>query len=69
VEKAIEWLEAGALMVLALSPRKRTVTVDIIGDSVYLGHAELWKVEKQSARISRGDWTEGGRVSEIAACL
>ena len=26
-EKAIEWLEAGALMVLALNPRKRTVTV------------------------------------------
>lgn len=25
-EKAIEWLEAGALMVLALDPRKRTVT-------------------------------------------
>ena len=26
-EKAIEWLEAGALMVLALNPRKRSVTV------------------------------------------
>jgi Uma2 family endonuclease len=26
-EKAIEWLEAGVLMVLALNPRKRTVTV------------------------------------------
>jgi Uma2 family endonuclease len=26
-EKAIEWLEAGALMVLALNPRKRAVTV------------------------------------------
>lgn len=26
-EKAIEWLEAGALMVLALNPRKRTITV------------------------------------------
>jgi Uma2 family endonuclease len=26
-EKAVEWLEAGALMVLALNPRKRTVTV------------------------------------------
>jgi Uma2 family endonuclease len=26
-EKAIEWLGAGALMVLALNPRKRTVTV------------------------------------------
>ena len=25
-EKAMEWLEAGALMVLALNPRKRTVT-------------------------------------------
>src|SRR5687767_8579343 len=26
-EKAIEWLEAGTLMVLALNPRRRTVTV------------------------------------------
>ncbi len=26
-EKAIEWLEAGSLMVLVLNPRKRTVTV------------------------------------------
>src|ERR1051325_8824219 len=39
-EKAIEWLEAGTLMVLALNPRKRTVTVfRSLNDIVILNEA------------------------------
>ena len=41
-EKAIEWLEAGALMVVALNPHKRTVTVfRSLTDIVILNEASI----------------------------
>jgi hypothetical protein len=41
-EKAIEWLEAGALMVLAINPRKRTVAVfRSLSDTVILNESSV----------------------------
>lgn len=46
-EKAIEWLEAGALMVLALNPRKRTVAVfRSLNDIVILNEASILDLDE-----------------------
>ncbi len=54
-EKAIEWLESGAVMVLVLNPRKRTVTL-------YRSLAEITILE-QGAVLDISDAVPGFKVS------
>jgi Uma2 family endonuclease len=54
-EKATEWLEAGVLMVLALNPRKRTVTV-------YRSLKEI-TILNEDANIELGEVVPGFKVA------
>src|SRR5262245_9455794 len=45
------------------------LSLDIIGDSVYLVYAKLQKVARQPPRFSGGDRLDAGRVSETLAGL